>query len=108
MLVACQFDCRHKSHLPNHSNNIHTITIPLFVLFCFVLFLLSISFFACLLALLCLAWLLHGVFAAMVRHSGVQAVVWCRWTHRGCALAVEEGAIMKKNRFGVILFEIGE
>jgi hypothetical protein len=51
---------------------------------------------------------LHGVFAAIVRHSGVQAVVWCRWTHRGCALAVEEGAIMKKNRFGVILFEIGE
>jgi len=107
VLVACQFDCRHKSHLPNHSNNIHTITIPLFVLFCFVS---SFHFILCFVsfALLCLAWLLHGVFAAMVRHSGVQAVVWCRWTHRGCALAVEEGAIMKKNRFGVILFEIGE
>ncbi len=104
MLVACQFDCRHKSHLPNHSNNIHTITIPLFrfVLFCFFFP------FHSLLAWLGLAWLLHGVFAAMVRHSGVQAVVWGRWTHRGCALAVEEGAIMKKNRFGVILFEIGE
>lgn len=54
--MACQFDCRHKSHLPNHSNNIHTITIPLFVLFCFGLFLLSISFFA-LFPLLCFAWL---------------------------------------------------